>query len=109
MTYLNSVPSKMSSTRFNQPWITNHIKRLSKRKQRSFNKAHSTNLPKDWIVLRKNHEVHVKKPTIVTYVTKFLDVKDGNSKKLSSFVKSKCKSQCGIPSQALQHNGQSLC
>ena len=34
-----------------------------------------------------------------------MDLKDNNSKKLWSFVKTKRKNQCGIP--PLQHNGQS--
>ena len=31
------VPNKESSTRFNQPWINNAVKRLSRRKQRCYN------------------------------------------------------------------------
>ena len=47
------VPSKMSSSRHNQPWINRTIKRLARRKQRAFNKARSSNLPKDWARLHK--------------------------------------------------------
>ena len=36
---LNLVPSKLTSTRFNQPWINRKIKQLSRRKQRAYNKA----------------------------------------------------------------------
>lgn len=39
----SSVPSKMTSSRFNQPWINREIKALSRRKKRQFNKAKSTN------------------------------------------------------------------
>ena len=33
-TCLNLIPCKMTSTRFGPPWLTNNIKRLSKKKQR---------------------------------------------------------------------------
>jgi len=36
-TCLDLIPSKLSSTRFNQPWITRNIKSLSRRKQQSYN------------------------------------------------------------------------
>ena len=42
------VPSKMSTTRFNQPWITRQIKRLAKKKSRSYNKAKQSNDPRHW-------------------------------------------------------------
>ena len=97
----------MSSTRFNQPWITNYIKRLSKRKQKFFNKAHSTKLPSDWTTYYnlKKESLRACQKAYNTYVTNFPRLKDGNSKKLWSFVKSKRKDQCTITS--LQHNGQS--
>ena len=38
------------------------------------------------------------------YVSKFLDLKDNNSKKLWSFVKTKCKDQCGIPLYNIMDN-----
>lgn len=43
----SSVPSKMTSSRFNQPWINREIKALSRRKKRQFNKAKSTKHSKD--------------------------------------------------------------
>ena len=42
------VPSKMTSSRFNQPWITRSIKRLTRRKKRSFTKARKTKCSKDF-------------------------------------------------------------
>ncbi|XP_038064967.1 uncharacterized protein LOC119735343 [Patiria miniata] len=36
---LDLVPSKFTSSRFNQPWITRKIKQLSRQKQRAYNKA----------------------------------------------------------------------
>lgn len=38
----SSVPSKMTNSRFKQPWINQEIKALSRRKKRQFKKAKST-------------------------------------------------------------------
>ena len=43
----SSVPSKMTSTRFNQPWITKEVKALSRRKKRSFKKANMSKKDRD--------------------------------------------------------------
>ena len=37
------VPSKMTSSRFSQPWITGHLKRLARKKKRCYNKAKRSN------------------------------------------------------------------
>ena len=54
----NVVPSKMSSTRFNQPWITTSLRRLTRRKKQSFTKARKTKKPKDFQCYQ-----HLKKAT----------------------------------------------
>ena len=43
----NLVPSKMSTTRFNQPWITRQLKRLARKKSRSYKKAKQSDDPRD--------------------------------------------------------------
>ena len=45
---LNLIPSKWSTTKHNQPWITRHIKQLSRKKQRAYNHARLTNHTTDW-------------------------------------------------------------
>ncbi|CAG2241231.1 unnamed protein product [Mytilus edulis] len=42
-----TVPSKMSSSRFNQPWINQKIKKLTRQKKRSFEKARKTKRKSD--------------------------------------------------------------
>jgi hypothetical protein len=42
------VPSKMTTTRFNQPWINRHLKRLSRKKKRAYKKARRTRRECDW-------------------------------------------------------------
>lgn len=44
----STVPSKMSSVRFHQPWITGDIKRLSRRKKRAYSKACQSKDPFDF-------------------------------------------------------------
>ena len=41
------VPSKMTTTRFNQPWITREVKRLSRQKKRCFKKARDSKSSKE--------------------------------------------------------------
>eukprot|EP00057_Strongylocentrotus_purpuratus_P028746 XP_011683220.1 PREDICTED: uncharacterized protein LOC105447168 [Strongylocentrotus purpuratus] len=42
------VPSKMTSTRFNQPWISRSLKQLTHRKKRSCDRAKASNSPEDY-------------------------------------------------------------
>ncbi|XP_072169454.1 uncharacterized protein [Diadema setosum] len=42
------VPSKMTSTRFSQPWITRSLKQLTRRKKRCFDRAKASNTPEDY-------------------------------------------------------------
>ncbi|XP_072048705.1 uncharacterized protein [Amphiura filiformis] len=46
-TLVDCVPSKMSTTRFNQPWINSHLKQLARRKKRAFMKAKKTKSKND--------------------------------------------------------------
>jgi len=45
---LKLISTKTSSVKFHQPWITNHVKLLTRRKQRAYNHARLTNHPNDW-------------------------------------------------------------
>ena len=46
------VTSKMSNTRYTQPWCSTTIKRLSRQKRRCYNKAKTTNTKVHWTLLR---------------------------------------------------------
>ena len=43
-----TVPSKMSTSRFNQPWINQKIKQLTRQKMRSYEKARKTKRKSDY-------------------------------------------------------------
>jgi transcriptional regulatory protein LevR len=55
-TLAKHVPSKMTTTRFNQPWIDRNTRRLSRRKKRAYRKARNTNNNKDKGSLQKHPE-----------------------------------------------------
>ena len=42
-TILDNVPSKLSSTRYNLPWLTTEVKRMIRKKKRAYNKAKNGN------------------------------------------------------------------
>ena len=66
-TCLDLVPTKLSSSSFKQPWITTHIKRLSRRKQRAYNCARKTNQAHQWsnyYTLKENVNGNVVLPII---------------------------------------------
>jgi len=42
------VPSKMTSVRYNQAWINTEIKRLSREKQKAYDKTKASKKTKDW-------------------------------------------------------------
>ena len=44
----NHVPTRSSSTRFNQPWINRKVKSLSRKKQRQWNTARKSGKESDW-------------------------------------------------------------
>jgi hypothetical protein len=47
------VPSKMSSTRYSQPWITKQLKRLTQKKQTAYNKAKVNNTDENWAMYKR--------------------------------------------------------
>ena len=56
-TITTHVPSKVTSSRYNQTWWNLKIRRLSRRKQRTHKKARLTRHPQDW-------EVSLQRPTL---------------------------------------------
>ena len=77
----NHVPSQMSTTRHNQPWITREIKRLSRQKQKRYNLAKGRN--KQRKAYRRFHKL------------KKLDT-DKNNKRFRSFIKNQRKGNTGV-------------
>ena len=79
----------MELTKHNQPWITSHIKQLTRKKQRAYNHACLTN------PLSRNAMQHLT------------NVHDDNykiTKKLWSFVKNRRQDHIGIGISELDHD-----
>ena len=93
------VPSKMSSTRFHQPWITTSVKRLSQQKKRSFNRAKKTQSAEDFLKYQ-----HLKKKTrsackqaYNNYVTNIVSPESSsNPKRFWGFINSRRCDSSGV-------------
>ena len=96
------VPSKMSSTRFSQPWINTKVKRLARRKKCAYQKAKLSKCKKDWTRyknLKKLCQANCRK----TYNEFVNDMIANKSKKFWTFVKSKRNDNTGVA--PLKKNG----
>ena len=96
----NYVPSKTTSTRFNQPWINTELKRLSRRKKRRYNRA--KNKPKTskecqlYIRIKRESEKKCK-----TAYNKYMEdiitpENDRGNKRFWSYIKSQRKENSGV-------------
>ena len=97
---INSIPSKSISTNNNHPWISTFIKRLSRRKQRCYNRARLSHHPEDWQLYYQLKKECQKECQFAynRYIYSFFDSGNGQiTKRLWSFIKSKKKDQCSIP------------
>ena len=104
---LDLVPIKISFSRHNQPWITGHVKRLSRRKQRAYNWARETNNPHDWskyYAIKKECQFECR----AAYNKYVHDLIDPNSdiitKRLWVYIKSKKQDHTGIGALNYQGN-----
>ena len=95
------VPSKMTSTRFSQPWITRSLKQLTRRKRRSYNRAKNSNDTEDnerYLALKKQR----KKACTSAYHKYVEDIvspdSTTNPKRFQSFINSKRCDSSGIAS-----------
>ena len=95
----NGVPSKVSSTRVNQPWITRSVKRLTRRKKRSFNKARKTKKDKDFQRYQqlKKATRSACKQAYSDYLNNIISPESStNPKKFWGFIKSKKCDNSGV-------------
>jgi hypothetical protein len=94
------VPAKLSSTRFNQPWLNTETKHASKRKARAYRKARFTNKDKDWARFRrlKKDTQKICRNAHNKYIYDIVhsDTASKRSKKLGAFIKSKRTDQMGV-------------
>jgi len=102
---MNCVPSRVLSTSRNRyPWITHHIRKLSRQKQRMYNIAKVTQSPYRWQEYRQFKRKTQRECRLAyrNYVSS-LAGEHHVSKRLWSFIKSQRKDNCSIP--PIKHNG----
>ena len=105
-TCMDLVPTKLSSTKHHQPWINSHIKRLTRKKQRAYNHARSTNTEHDWARYKdiKRQCQYECRNSFNLYVSNLIDPNSNAvSKRLWSYIKSKRLDHTGV--STLKHQG----
>ncbi|XP_072181424.1 uncharacterized protein [Diadema setosum] len=92
------VPSKMTSTRFNQPSITTSVKRLTRRKKRSFVRARKSQKQDflEYLNLKKQTRIACKE-AYNNYLTDIVSPESkSNPKRFWSFINSKRCERTGV-------------
>jgi len=108
-TCLDSVLTKLTSSKCKHPWINNYIKRLTHRKQRAYNQARSSNLPASWSKYYDLKRQCQRECCTVfnRYVSNLVDPRKNTiTKCLWSFIKSKRQDHVGI--STLKHQGETF-
>ena len=94
----DNVPSKMTSSKIHQPWITTNSKRLLRKKEKYYKKAKTHNTPRLWSKYKTVKRLCQKecRRAHSNYVNEML-ANDTKNKKLWTYVKSKNQDNTGIP------------
>ena len=105
-----NVPTKMTSSKCHQPWITTLTKRLIRKKQRWFKKAKKANSERVWTKYREVKRITQSacRQTHLNYVKDMVcdDDKQTGNKKLWAYIKSKRADNHGIAE--LRNNSDNL-
>ena len=93
----DNVPTKKSSAKFHQPWITTHTKRLIRNKNLWFQKAKQRNDIESWKKYKNYKKLAQKscRKSHDDYVQDLITT-DNSNKKFWSYVKSQRKENTGI-------------
>ena len=94
------IPSKLKSTRHNIPWLTQELKRQTRKKQRLYNKARKTKKKEAWDAY-KHFKKHLQR-TIQTAHRNYIDqtlstaFAEGNNRPFWKYVKNQKKDASGV-------------
>ena len=103
------VSTKLTSSKLSEPWITNYIKHLTRRKQRSCNHARLTNLCENWskyydLKRQCQRECH---SAFNNYISTLVDPNSNAiTKKLWSYIESRKQDCTGVG--PLNHQGTTI-
>ena len=94
----DNVPTKLSSTKIHQPWITTGTKRLLRRKHRLFQKAKNCNSERLWNKYKATKKDCQKecRRAHSNFVNSIFSEDDRQNKKLWSYIRSKNQENFGI-------------
>ncbi len=94
------IPSKLSSTRYNLPWVNARIRRLINKKHRLYNKAKASHKESDWAKYKTQKRLVVKalRQARWNYINNVLleSLKTNDTKPFWRYVKSKRQERVGI-------------
>ena len=100
---ISHVPTKLTTAKHHQPWINGHIKRLTRKKQRAYNQARSTNSTPEYKDIKRQCQYECRK-CFNQYVSTLIDPNSNvGTKKLWSCIKSKKLDHTGV--STLKHQG----
>ena len=97
----NYIPSKLSSSSHKSPWITREVRRMSKKKQRLYNKAKKSQSERAWKAYKDFQKATQKKQrqNYWSYQNNlFSDPDDKSNKTFWSYIKSKKQDNVSISS-----------
>ena len=102
------VPSKNKTTRYNPPWFTPKIKRLVRKKHRSYNKAKKSGLDSDWQAYKeqKKHTQSILKKARWSHLDTTLtdSLKENNTKPFWKHIKNLRQDNVGVA--PIKHKGK---
>ena len=93
------IPSTMKSSRFNIPWMTRSLRKLSRRKKRAFYTAKSSNNIRCWKryrSIRKQLQKQLRKAEREYLSTEVFESLKDDPKRFWSFIKNRRRDACGI-------------
>ena len=94
------VPSKYSSNRNRVPWMSPHIRRLVRKKQRIYNKARKSKSPTDWKHYRtvQKQVVLALKNSRENYINNIIkgSLEKNDTKPFWRYIKSQKNDNCGV-------------
>ena len=95
---LNLIPTKWSTTKQKQPWITRQIKQLTRKKQRAYKRASLTNSPSDWATYQDLKRLSQRecRSAFNNYVSSFIDENNNVTKKLWSLTVLKIENKIAL-------------
>ncbi|XP_072164906.1 uncharacterized protein [Diadema setosum] len=105
------IPSKLSSSRYNLPWMNSQLKRLIRRKDRAFHTAKRTDRLANWKryrSLRSDVRKALRKAEAQYMSNTIFESLRSNPKKFWSYIKTKRGNRCGIPALQKGQKGENL-